>query len=634
MTAAAGSIRTVQRALSVLDCFQIETPRLSMHEIAQRIQLPKSTTFRILATLVAEGYLVQTERQQYALSQKLSRLGSVAQRSVKRHDVIHPVLERLASETGETVEISVLDGDSRTCIDMVESSSTLKSVVHIGIRLPLVYGATGKVFLAGLPAKEVERLVAADGGRVDMRALTAQLDEVRAHGFAFTRNERVTGAAAVAAPVTMHGDDARYCLTVTGPASRFSGREDRLRRQVLAAAAELTMRLGGREEVSPRLSQASGASPAVRRDSQELTQVHPLSALVRGRSLRHLRILDLTQDLGQASRLFRDLGATVVLVEPPAGIAARRRPPFAGERCAADDSLHFQYLSAGKCSVVMDFARAEERRFFEHVLRDTDLVIDDQPPGIWAARGLDHAGIAARHPKLVWCRVNWSAPEGAHVKAAANDQGGMAAYEGLARFARYAETGPLEAEAELALCAAAVYAAAASLTAVLDQPRDGGRFIDLSIQDVVTPDMSRVDGPSRLAAGERQVGIGLYPCRNGYVLLHATDDGWSRLVDWVGEELPEAVALRGSDWWDGQFRRTTEARSAFRSLFTRFAARRSKQALFSEGLRRGICVAPICPGTSYQLAGTPWRNTRRAPRLDEHRDRLIQRIATKINNEP
>ena len=72
-------IRVLQRALAVLECFSDEKPRMTLQEISQAISLPKTTTFRILATLVGAGYLVQLENQSYGLSHKLMTLASIAQ---------------------------------------------------------------------------------------------------------------------------------------------------------------------------------------------------------------------------------------------------------------------------------------------------------------------------------------------------------------------------------------------------------------------------------------------------------------------------------------------------------------------------------------------------------------------------
>ena len=93
-------IRVLQRALAVLECFKDETPKLSLQEISRTIGLPKTTTFRILATLVESGYLLHLANQDYALSHKLMQLASVAQNSLGIRDLAHPLLERLATATG------------------------------------------------------------------------------------------------------------------------------------------------------------------------------------------------------------------------------------------------------------------------------------------------------------------------------------------------------------------------------------------------------------------------------------------------------------------------------------------------------------------------------------------------------
>lgn len=236
-------IRVVQRALKVLECFERDRPRLSLHEISLRIALPKSTVFRLLATLIGEGYLVQVDKQEYALSHKLMRLGSVAQHSLGLRDIVHPVLERLARETGETVEVSMLDGDARICVDVVESSSSLKSMVSVGDRLPLVYGAAGKTFLAHMADATVKRILEEAGQ--SQSAFERQLRKIRAQGFATTHSERLIGATAISVPLRDHRDGIFYCLTATGPSNRFNSREDAIRNLVLAAGAEISTLLGG-----------------------------------------------------------------------------------------------------------------------------------------------------------------------------------------------------------------------------------------------------------------------------------------------------------------------------------------------------------------------------------------------------
>ena len=242
-------IRVLQRALAVLECFSDEKPRMTLREISQAIDLPKTTTFRILSTLVDAGYLLQLENQSYGLSHKLMTLASIAQKSLKIHEIAHPYLEELAAKTGETAEISMLDGDHRICLDAVESTSSLKSIVTPGARLPLLYGATGKMFLAGMTWAEVDRVVRAQAkpNEIDKARLKRVLAKFAKQGFAVTHDERVRGATAVAAPVWSHSRQ-RYCITITGPSGRFERREEKLRALVVEAAVQLSNLLGMRLE--------------------------------------------------------------------------------------------------------------------------------------------------------------------------------------------------------------------------------------------------------------------------------------------------------------------------------------------------------------------------------------------------
>lgn len=238
-------IRVLQRALAVLECFHDEKPRMSLHEISRSIGLPKTTTFRILGTLCNAGYLIHLENQDYALSHKLMQIASVAQNSLGIRDIAHPLLEQLAADTGETAELSALEGDHRICLDAVESSSSLKSIITPGNRLPLLYGATGKVLLAHMDEATVNAVVKSQSrsNDVDPSKLRRQLEQIRQQGYALTQDERVLGATAIAAPVWSFAKNP-YCLTVTGPSARFLGREDELRDLIVKSAAHLSNLLG------------------------------------------------------------------------------------------------------------------------------------------------------------------------------------------------------------------------------------------------------------------------------------------------------------------------------------------------------------------------------------------------------
>lgn len=393
------------------------------------------------------------------------------------------------------------------------------------------------------------------------------------------------------------------------------------------------------------------------------------ASVVSPRALTGVRVLDLTQHHGYASKLFSDLGAEVTLVEPPGGIKARRHAPFAAGRTDAEASLHFQYLSAGKKSVIVDFGVESDCALFRELLRASDIVIDDNFQDEWEARGLNYEKVAALNPRLVWCAITAFGQDGPRIVA---DDAVAMASGGMAWLTGYADTGPLIVDGELSIYSSAQYAAVMSMIAYLGVDTVGsGQFIDVSMQAVVAlgtetaPQFLQLKGVERrrLGESERQAGIGLYPCRDGHVLLYAANSGlgtgWSDIVDWLREcNVPDADVLAGAEWKDNTFKAREENKRRFREIFSAFSLRRGKQELFEEGQARHIAIAPIntsaeafhdphlsaCgffrrvgkiadaplvgPGAPYRLSATPWMAGERAPQAGEHSEVIRRALMT------
>ncbi len=237
-------VRVVQRAFNVLEAFDERSPQLSLHQIAERIGLPKTTTFRLLATLMDTGYVIQTPSQDYHLSHKVLRLGAVAQRSFNIITVAHPVMAEIATRTSETLDLSILRGMQRVCLDVVESPHPLKSIIRVGDVVNLNRAATGKAFLAYAPASLLEQVLHEAGEAFDAAKLRRDLALVRKRGYAVTSGERVEGASAVSVPLHSASGSVDYCLTVTGPTFRFAGRNDEFIEMMLEGGREISVRLG------------------------------------------------------------------------------------------------------------------------------------------------------------------------------------------------------------------------------------------------------------------------------------------------------------------------------------------------------------------------------------------------------
>ncbi len=246
------TVRSVTRALSILECFDAEHPSLPLHKISQRLGLAKSTTYRLLSTLVEAGYVVQKDNSEYCLSFQLLRLGGIVASSLEITEVARPELIKLATQTGETTEISYLSGNERICIDVIESPSPLKSIVRVGERLPLFRGSTGLAFLAWMSEDRVNSLLsdATDDVRDQEPAIREEVASVRRRGYALTTGQRVVGASALSAPIRGISGQVDYCLTITGPTARFQGKETEFAAALIRSCNSVSSRMGYRPRIA------------------------------------------------------------------------------------------------------------------------------------------------------------------------------------------------------------------------------------------------------------------------------------------------------------------------------------------------------------------------------------------------
>ena len=239
-------VRVVHRALAILECFVAKTPVLSLQAIAIKIDLPKTTVFRLLATLIEAGYVVQTPAQEYCLSHKIMRLASAAQRTFSIIDLAMPIMTRVARETEETLDLSMQSGTSRVCLAVLESPHPLKSIIVPGELLPLLHGAaSGKVLMAYADPLQLETILESAPGGPRRKQLIADLAKIRREGMAYTRGERVPGASAISVPLRDSSGAVRHCLTVVGPSFRFDSQAERFKQIMIDGGREISSLLGG-----------------------------------------------------------------------------------------------------------------------------------------------------------------------------------------------------------------------------------------------------------------------------------------------------------------------------------------------------------------------------------------------------
>ena len=219
-------VRAVARALDILDVLQEESDGASLARIAERVDLPKSSVFRYLSTLVDRGYVIQDR----ATSDYRLGLGFVHSHTRHLHLLVaraRPLLEDLRDRFGETVNLAVLDGNRIAYAEILESTRAMRLAARVGDRVPVHSSALGKTICARMSDDEVKAILRSEGiprltaGTItSVQAFLDELTLVRERGWALDDREHEEDGRCVAVAVP-HGR-IPAAISVSAPAARFS----------------------------------------------------------------------------------------------------------------------------------------------------------------------------------------------------------------------------------------------------------------------------------------------------------------------------------------------------------------------------------------------------------------------------
>ncbi len=240
-------MKSLHKAVAVLDCFSRQEPSLTLGDIAARLALPKPTAHRLLAALREAGLVIQDgSRDRYRLGLKLIALGGVVLSDLALFHVARPHAERLANQSGEAAHLCAFDGSNVMSIDRREMQSGRNEQVTIE-REPPHCTSTGKAILAFQPDPVVDRVIAAGlqgftaNTIVDPKALRAELALTRERGYALDLEERQYCIRCVGAPIRDARGAVVGSISATGRTERFpDGRIATLAELVVATAAAIS----------------------------------------------------------------------------------------------------------------------------------------------------------------------------------------------------------------------------------------------------------------------------------------------------------------------------------------------------------------------------------------------------------
>ncbi len=223
--------------------------------LATALDLPRSTTYHLLAVLAEHGFVVHLrEERRYGLGVSAFELGSAYSRQAPLARAARPVLARLVDQLGQSAHLAVLHG--REVLYVLEERAPRRAplVTDVGVRLPAHLTASGRAILAELPPAQVLALFPGPEAFVDrtgagprrLSELRTLLTRVRRAGWAQEDGDITPGFASVASAVTDHTGHPIAGLAVTFARQDVpEGRWGALAEATARAAAELTRRVGG-----------------------------------------------------------------------------------------------------------------------------------------------------------------------------------------------------------------------------------------------------------------------------------------------------------------------------------------------------------------------------------------------------
>lgn len=249
-------IPNLHNACQVLNLLSSTPQALSIKVISESLQIPRTTTLRILATLTLDGFTTKSD-DCYSLGPALIPIGEAAKARLDLTELARPFLQQVASLTGETCHFAIPSGSRALIIEAVASKHRLSSSIKPGSILDLHCSAVGKCFLAYSHWPDIESVIKEEdliprtsATKTKMSSLWEEIEEVRKLGYAVDNEEFIKGGRRIAVPVFSSENQCIAAIGISATSKRLP----------LTDIEELSVTL---KEIAQKLSHLLGWKDAV-----------------------------------------------------------------------------------------------------------------------------------------------------------------------------------------------------------------------------------------------------------------------------------------------------------------------------------------------------------------------------------
>jgi len=244
-------IRSITRAIDILQCFSINRPALSIEEITKITELPKSTVYRILVTLKSRDFVQFNEKTlEYTPGLRLMEFGFLLPVVLNVQSQAEEILINLFHKTKQTVLLAIPEDEYISYIFKKENQEGLKYSSSVGHKKPYIYGVLGPAMLAFMPEDEIDRILSMPINRrtaftvTDKGILKDRLQQIRQVGYYIESDETNVGVTGIGAPILGMKGEPIAGFGVIGPSVQINPELDQLIPLVLEASRAISIRMG------------------------------------------------------------------------------------------------------------------------------------------------------------------------------------------------------------------------------------------------------------------------------------------------------------------------------------------------------------------------------------------------------
>lgn len=223
-------VKSLKKALDVLDCFTAKTPELGITEISTQLDLYKSNVHNIIQTFEQCGYIEKNpDNNKYHLGMKILELSYVINTSLGIHKIIHPFMSALSNEINEIVYFAIPKEGRILYLEGTYPTTSYSARSMVGETAEMYCTSLGKAILAFLPLKQQEEAIAAQSmtsytsSTIQTRQqLTEELISIKERGYSLDNMEHEIGIRCIGVPVYKRDGNLIGAVSISGPSPRIT----------------------------------------------------------------------------------------------------------------------------------------------------------------------------------------------------------------------------------------------------------------------------------------------------------------------------------------------------------------------------------------------------------------------------